>query len=218
MNIDAYRTQGTGTGSIAKVIGGALVFASMLGTPTTGYANLTQASIERTSAAPNNAVFPSNSPDSTPSTARSILAIRQLANLTWDETAKVFGVSRRSVHLWANGRHPSGDQERKLNRVLGILSAHQDLGSSKLREKLMASARPGTLFFDLLCNDEFGAFQDLFSAEYDTRQYPLPSQAFESARHSPPPPLLLLDALQDRPVTAGNALAKKSVRLKRQVG
>lgn len=218
MSIDAYRTPGTGTGSIAKVIGGALVVASMLGTPTTGYANLTLVSIERTSASPNNAVFQSNSLDSTPSTARSILAIRQLANLTWDETAKVFGVSRRSVHLWANGRHPSGDQERKLNRVLGILSVHQNLDPSMLREKLMASARPGTLFFDLLCNDEFGAFQDLFSAEYETRQYPLPSQPFETARYSPPPPILLLDALQDRPGTAGKALAKKSVRLKRQVG
>lgn len=214
MNIDAYRTQGTG--SIVKVISSALVVASMLGTPTTGYANL-QASIERTSAAPVNALFTSNSLNSTPSTARSILAIRQLANLTWDETAKVFGVSRRSVHLWANGRHPSGDQERKLNRVLGILSAHQSLGPSMLREKLMASARPGTLFFDLLCNEEFGAFQELFSAEHDTNQYPLPSQPIETARHSPPPPTLLLDALQDRPVTAGNALIKKSIRLKRQV-
>ena len=215
MNIDAYRTQGTG--SIAKVISSALVVASMLGTPTTGYANL-QASIERTSAAPSSALFPSNSLDTTPSTARSILAIRQLANLTWDETAKVFGVSRRSVHLWANGRHPSGDQERKLNRVLGILSEHQNLIPSVFREKLMASARPGTLFFDLLCNDEFGAFQDLFSAVNETGQYPLPSQTFETTSHSPPPPILLLDALQDRPVTAGKALAKKSVRLKRQVG
>lgn len=214
MNIDAYRTQGTG--SIANVISSALVVASMLGTPTTGYASL-QASIERTSAAPVNALFTSNSLDSTPSTARSILAIRQLANLTWDETAKVFGVSRRSVHLWANGRHPSGDQERKLNRVLGILYAHQSLGPSMLREKLMASAKPGTLFFDLLCNEEFGAFQELFSAEHGTSQYPLPSQTIGTARHLPPPPTLLLDALQDRPVAAGNALIKKSIRLKRQV-
>ena len=218
MNTNAYITQGTGTGSIAKVIGSALVVASMLSSPTTGYANAIPARIERTSAVPNNAVFLSSSLESTPSTARSILAIRQLANLTWDETAKVFGVSRRSVHLWANGRHPSGDQERKLNRVLGILSAYQTLGPSVLREKLMASAKPGTLFFDLLCNDELQAFQDLFSAECETGQYPILSRSFETARHLSPPPILLLDALQDRPITAGKALAKKSVRLKRQVG
>lgn len=218
MNTNAYITQGTGTGSIAKVIGGALVVASLLSSPTTGYANAIPAGIERTSAVPNNAVFASISHKSTPSTARSILTIRQLANLTWDETAKVFGVSRRSVHLWANGRHPSGDQERKLNRVLGILSAYQTLAPSVLREKLMASAKPGTLFFDLLCNDEFEAFQGLFSAEYETGQYPIARQSFETAGHSSPPPILLLDALQDRPITAGKALAKKSVRLTRQVG
>ena len=218
MNIDAYRTQGTGTGSITKLISGALVVASMLSAPTTGYANVIPGGTERTSATPNNAVFLSSSLDSTPSTARSILAIRQLAHLTWDETAKVFGVSRRSVHLWANGRHPSADQERKLNRVLGILSVHQNLSPSVLRERLMSSARPGTLFFDLLCNDEFGTFNDLFSAEYQTGQSTFPSQPSELTGHSPPPPILLLDALQDRPVTAGKTLAKKSVRLKRQVG
>ena len=82
MSIDAYRTPGTGTGSIAKVIGGALVVASMLGTPTTGYANLTLVSIERTSASPNNAVFQSNSLTIPPHRPQH-LAIRQLANLTW---------------------------------------------------------------------------------------------------------------------------------------
>lgn len=218
MNTNAYISQGTGTGSIAKVIGGALVVASMLSSPTTGYANAISVGVERTSAIPNNEVFSSSSLCSAPSTARSILSIRQLANLTWDETAKIFGVSRRSVHLWANGRHPSGDQERKLNRVLGILSAYQTLSPSVLREKLMASAKPGTLFFDLLCNDELEAFQNLFSAEYETEQYPITSRPFETAEHSSPPPILLLDALQDRPITAGKALAKKSVRLKRQVG
>lgn len=218
MITNTYITQGTGTGSVAKVIGGALVVASMFGSPTTGYANAIPSSIERTSAVPNNAVFSPGSFEIAPSTARSILTIRQLANLTWDETAKVFGVSRRSVHLWANGRHPSGDQERKINRVLGILSAYKTLAPSVLREKLMASAKPGTLFFDLLCEDKFEVFQDLFSVEYEKGQYPVPSRSFEIARHSSPPPTLLLDALQDRPVTAGKAVAKKSVRLKRQVG
>lgn len=217
MNIETFRTQGTGTGGIVKVIGSALVVASMLGNPTTSHANLSRIAPERTSAAPNNAVFSSNSSENTPSTARGILAIRQIANLTWDETAKVFGVSRRSVHLWANGRHPSGDQERKLNRVLGILDSYQSLGPSLLRERLMASARPGTLFFDLLCNDEFGAFQDLFSTESETRQYSPPSLSREAGTYFPQSPILLLDALQDRPVTPGKAISKKSIRPKRQI-
>ena len=218
MNTNACVIQETGTGSIAKVIGGALVVASMLSLPTTGYANKIPLRSERTSAVPNNAVSSCSLAEVVPSSARSILTIRQLANLTWDETAKIFGVSRRSVHLWANGRRPSSEQERKLNRVLGILSTYKTLAPSVLREKLMASAEPGTLFFDLLCEDKFEAFQALFSIEPKMEQYTVPSRSFETARHSPPPPTLLLDALQDRPVTPGKAVAKKSVRLKRQVG
>lgn len=53
---------------------------------------------------------------------------------------------------------------------------------------------------------------------YELGQSPIPSQPIEMARYSPSPPILLLDAVQDRPVTAGRALAKKSIRLNRQVG
>lgn len=214
MNI--VRTQGAGT-SIVKVFGSALVVASMLGIAGTSNAYPSQKITERTSATPNNAGISSDSSENIPSTARGILAIRQIANLTWDETAKVFGVSRRSVHLWANGRHPSGDQERKLNRILGILSSHQNLGPSLLREKLMSSAQSGTLFFDLLCNDEFEAFQSLFSIDSEPRQYSPPSLHLETRAYTAQSPILLLDALQDRPVVAGRTIAKKTVRLKRQV-
>lgn len=217
MSINIVRTQGAGTGSIVKVISSALIVASMLGTPGTSNAYPSQTIRERTSANPNNAGVSSNSTESIPSTARGILSIRQIANLTWDETAKMFGVTRRTVHLWANGRHPSGDQERKLNRILGILSPHQNTGPSLLRERLMASARPGTLFFDLLCNDEFEDFQNLFSSESEQKQYLPPSLRLETQAYAPPSPILLLDALQDRPVIAGKAIVKKSVRLKPQV-
>lgn len=216
MNIDIGRTQGTGTGSIVKVIGGALVVASMLGNPGTSNACPSRVNTDRTSAAPNNAWFSSSSSENLPFTARGILAIRQIANLTWDETAKLFGVSRRTVHLWANGRHPSGDQERKLNRTLGILSSHKSLGPSLLRERLMASAQPGTLFFDLLCNDEFDTFQSLFSSDSEPGGYTPPSLHLEARNYISQPPILLLDALQDRPVMAGKIIAGKSVRLKRQ--
>lgn len=218
MNTARCVIQETGTSSFARAIGGALVVASMLISPTTGYANKIPCRSERTSSAPNNALFSYGVRETAPSTARGILTIRQLANLTWDETAKLFGVSRRSVHLWANGRRPSSEQERKLNRVLGILSAHNKLAPSVLRERLMASATPGTLFFDLLCEDKFEAFQALFSVGAAIGQHAASSQSFRTKGYSPPPPTLLLDALQDRPVTPGKAVAKKSVRLKRQVG
>lgn len=214
MNISISRTQGTSAGNFVKAIGGVFVVASMLSNPGTSNANPTRNIVDRTSAAPNNALFSSSSSESPPSTARGILAIRQIANLTWDETAMVFGVSRRTVHLWANGRHPSGDQERKLNRVLGILSSYQNLGSSLVRERLMASVRSGTLFFDLLCKDELDTFQELFSVDSVPGQYSPPSLYLEARPYTSQHPILLLDALQDRPTMTGKAIMKKSVRLK----
>lgn len=209
-------TQSTGTGGIVRVLGSALVFASMLSSPGSSNAYPTLSTTDRTSASLNNVWFSSNTSDNSSSTARGILAIRQIANLTWDETAKIFGVSRRTVHLWANGRHPSGDQERKLNRILGILSSYQNITPSSTRERLMASAQPGTLFFDLLCNDELDSFQRLFSSDNKPGQYSPPSLHLEARTYTSQPPILLLDAIQDRPIVTGKAIAKKSVRLKRQ--
>jgi len=216
MNIQALRTSGTGTNGIVKIISSGLVVASMLGASATSSVYPTQIPIERTSATPNNAGNLPDSSENTSSTARGIMAIRQIANLTWDETAKVFGVTRRTVHLWANGRHPSGDQERKLNRVLGILRSYQNIGPLMLREKLMTSAKPGILFFDLLSNDEFDTFQELFLAENEPRKYSPPSLSPEGTSYSTQSPILLLDALQDRPISAGKAISKKSIRLNRQ--
>ena len=214
MSIYIGRTQGTSAGNFVKVIGSAFVVASMLSNPGTSNANSARITVDRTSAAPNNALSSPSSSESLPSTARGILAIRRIANLTWDETAKIFDVSRRTVHLWANGRHPSGDQERKLNRILGILSSHQNLDPSLVRERLMASVRPGTLFFDLLCKDELETFQNLFLSDSVPGQYSPPSLHLEARPYTSQHPILLLDALQDRPAMTGEAIMKKSVRLK----
>lgn len=216
MNFQAFRTSGTGTNGIVKIISSSLVVASMLGASATSNAYPTQVTIERTSAAPNNVGNLPDSSENISSTARGVMAIRQIANLTWDETAKVFGVTCRTVHLWANGRHPSGDQERKLNRVLSILRSYQNIGPLMLREKLMSSAKPGILFFDLLSNNELNTFQELFLAENEPRQYPPPSLSPEGTNYSAQSPILLLDALQDRPISAGKAISKKSIRLNRQ--
>lgn len=217
MNTQHFKIQGTGTNGFIKIISSAMVVASILGTPTTSNAYPSPNTAERTSATHSVGGVMPDSSRNIKSTARGILAIRQIANLTWEETAKVFGVTRRTVHLWANGRQPSGDQERKLNRVLGILRSYQTLSPSSLRERLMASAMPGTLFFDLLCNDKCDMFQELFVVENEVNQYSPPSLTLETDLYSPQSPILLLDALQDRPVASGKAISKRNVRFNRQV-
>jgi DNA-binding transcriptional regulator YiaG len=208
-----YSTQLPGTGFITQIAAEAIVCVPLLPTPTSSNTTPFHRATERTSLTPSNIAFAPAEPADKPSTAYGILEIRQLANLTWDETAQIFGVSRRTVHLWANGRHPAGEQERKLNRVLGILKAYQNIPASQLRQKLMASAEPGILFFDLLCDNQFEVFQRTFAAPIARKLTAPPARA---QHYAPPAPTALLDALQDRPVAKSTAISGKTVRLKRQ--
>lgn len=217
MSVELLGHQGTGTGRVIRTVGAVLIVASMLGTSGTSSSYPSRAMPERTTTAYNPEATPSRVTDDVPSTARGILSIRQMANLTWDETASLFSVSRRTVHWWANGRRPSAEQERKLNRILGILSSHQNLSPTLLRERLMSSARPGTLFFELLSSGQFEAFQDLFSTYSDSGQFSRPAGRVDTGRTVRQAPTLLLDALQDRPFAVGTAIPNKSVRRKSQV-
>jgi hypothetical protein len=47
--------------------------------------------------------------------------LRRLTGLTWDEIARLFHVSRRSVFLWASGRPMSSDNETLLARLLAFV-------------------------------------------------------------------------------------------------
>ncbi len=52
-----------------------------------------------------------------------IQEIRAVSGLTWKEIAGIFGVSLRSVHLWANGEKVSAEHETKIREVLEKLLA-----------------------------------------------------------------------------------------------
>jgi DNA-binding transcriptional regulator YiaG len=47
--------------------------------------------------------------------------LRLLTEFTWEQIARLFSVSRRSVHLWASGGLMSRENEEHLHRVLGIV-------------------------------------------------------------------------------------------------
>jgi hypothetical protein len=79
-----------------------------------------------------------------------IFELRCLTGITWDELAKLMSVTRRSLHLWANG-HPINVPNEK--RLRDLLSAMQmiDRGSARENWALLMSPRPeGGVFSDLL--------------------------------------------------------------------
>lgn len=54
-------------------------------------------------------------------TANTLRSLRELSGLTWEQTAKLFGVSRRAVHLWAAGKAMNAGHEELLYKVLALV-------------------------------------------------------------------------------------------------
>jgi DNA-binding transcriptional regulator YiaG len=63
----------------------------------------------------------SQEPFSESPNAEAIHELRLLTDFTWDQIARLFSVSRRSVHLWASGGSMSRENEEHLHRVVGIV-------------------------------------------------------------------------------------------------
>lgn len=81
-------------------------------------------------------------PQVAPSTAKSIRHLRGLSGLSWDQLARVFGVSRRSVHKWANG---GALNARHVTRLAYLTQLFAQLGDD-----------PATVHALLLAPDEHG--------------------------------------------------------------
>lgn len=52
------------------------------------------------------------------STADLIVELRDTASFTWEQTSKLFGVSRRTVHLWAAGGNMTAQNEELLVNLI----------------------------------------------------------------------------------------------------
>lgn len=144
-------------------------------------------------------------------TGSRLYELRRLTGLTWDEIARLFHVSRRSVFLWASGRPMSSDNETLLARLLAFVQG-ADLGSEAANRQMLLGGTPGgDLVIDLLAAghlDDARAAVRVSSAL--PRRSPSPLSAAERRRREPPKPHELLGALRDStPVEAGRV---RSVR------
>jgi transcriptional regulator with XRE-family HTH domain len=69
---------------------------------------------------------------------RALAEIRRRSGLTWEQLAEVFGVSRRSVHLWASGKPLSSSNEERLHAVLSVVRSIDRGNASETRAALCA--------------------------------------------------------------------------------
>jgi DNA-binding transcriptional regulator YiaG len=150
------------------------------------------------------------------SSAASIAALRQLSGLTWDQLARLLGVSRRAVHFWAEGRPMAPSHEEHLQRLLAVVhELHR--GSPQANRALLLDARPGEpMVFDLLSAADYSRALDLGRAAGERARGPAPLSGEARVARAPPPPEERVDTLPGRAATEpGRARAARSSRVPR---
>ena len=136
------------------------------------------------------------------STGEVILEIRRRSGLTWESLSKLFNVSRRTIHHWANGKAPSASHEFDIRKVLEAIR-HVDEGSQRATHDRLLTTAHGSSPFDLLANRRYDdVMRQATGAGSGTSVWQHTALTEnERARRRPVDPVLLLDAIQDRPKT-----------------
>jgi DNA-binding transcriptional regulator YiaG len=132
------------------------------------------------------------------STQKALSELRRLSGLTWDQLAKLFNVSRRSLHFWASGQPLSRLNEEHLHRVLGAIQ-YIDRGSASLNRSLLLKADSnGRPLFDLMVVGKYEEFKQIIGSGNAPPRPQLSSLSEDvRAARRPQNPAELVDALQD---------------------
>lgn len=138
------------------VAGAAIALSALLGTSTAGPpTRVPQASIVAARTEPGfivasadavtrSAVFPVKS------TADQVQFVHERSGLTWEQVARLMGVSRRSVHSWASGGRLSSANAERVAEVAGLLKTRTGFSSDSNRDWLLAGTPVQPSIFDSL--------------------------------------------------------------------
>lgn len=143
-----------------------------------------------------------------------ISELRRLSGLTWEQLARLFRVSRRSLHFWASGKAMTPANEEHLQRLIVVLRKVDRGSSAANRTALITADRNGVVPFDLLADERY----DFALAMLGQAQHPAPTGPPSLAEkvkleRAPRSPEELIDALHDRVHReTGTARPAKSVR------
>lgn len=206
------------TASAARQALAVVGFAVALGgSPTSASAATVVLMPDGTSAAPRTVIpFLGGAVDGTEGAGRKIAEVRRISGLTWEELAVTMAVSRRTLHLWANGRPIGAANEERLARLLATVRS-VDRGTARATRNVIMTPTglEGRLPLDLLAEGRFGDFITLVGRGSGHAKGPsLPSSAASRATRTPPSPVDLLGALQNavdtapRPVVPGKTVRR----------
>jgi hypothetical protein len=86
-----------------------------------------------------------------------IFELRRLTDFTWEELAKLLSVTRRSLHLWANGHPINTANETHLRDLLTTVRSLDRGTARENRELLISPLQEAGIFSDLLRDRRFDA-------------------------------------------------------------
>jgi transcriptional regulator with XRE-family HTH domain len=131
-------------------------------------------------------------------TQKAINELRKLSGLTWDQLAKLFKKTRRSLHFWASGQPLNRSNEENLNRLLGTIQ-YIDRGSASLNRSLLLKLdSDGRLLFDLLVAGEYEKVKQILGYGNAPKKPELGPLSEEERRlRRPLPPDILANPLPD---------------------
>lgn len=150
------------------------------------------------------------------STGSAIMELRRLSGLTWEQLAVLFGVARRSLHFWANGKRLNAANEEHLRRLLSAIRK-TDRGTAEKNRAILLEDRDGAVPLALLSRGAYDEFITLVGVGTGRRQLkpaPLSQGAWEVRK--PQLPEELVGALQDRiHRDVGKARPGRAVKIKK---
>lgn len=156
----------------------------------------------------------SQSTGSIEATRTALNEIRKLSGLTWEQLARLFNVSRRSLHFWASGQPLSRFNEENLNRLLGTIRYINRGSASINRSVLFNPSRDGKIPLDLLVAGRHEEVKQLLgSGNAPQKQQLKPLSPDALASRMPQKPEELIDTLHD-PIhrEVGRSRAVRAVR------
>lgn len=83
--------------------------------------------------------------------------IKDESGLTWDQVARVFDVSRRAVHLWANGNRISARNAEIVREFAALVRATGTQSPTATRAKLLAIGPDGLSVLDRFRRRQYDA-------------------------------------------------------------
>jgi transcriptional regulator with XRE-family HTH domain len=86
----------------------------------------------------------------TRSLQESVIRLRDLSGLTWDQLAKLFGVSRRAMHLWASGGRMNSYHAELLSGILARINRIPADTPTQRREMILAPGADGRTIYETL--------------------------------------------------------------------